>query len=524
MTNDFDQGLVEKAWCPGCGNFGILQVLKNALQELGKRPEQVCLVSGIGQAAKTPQYLRANYFNGLHGRSLSPATAIKAANPELDVVVTSGDGCMYGEGGNHFIHTVRRNPNITILVHDNMVYGLTKGQGSPTTPKGRETTLQFEGVQAEPFNPLSVAIALDASFVARASIHDLKGTKEIIKKAVEHEGLSIVDIFQPCVTFNKVNTYQWLPENTYYLDESHDVHDRQAAFAKALETEKYPLGVFYISQGKTIFQGQRKTPLYKQELSLPALHALFQNKSTVHRGDVTVESIIQETPTTKTFICSRPEGFTFRAGQYAMLGFADKRTINKKNQIPLTIASSPHEEHLVFTIKKNTDFTTALLEDVNVGDKLFLSGPLGKAFCFENIPTRDVVMFSAGSGITPFRSMMRYALAKQLPHTFTMINANSSFEEIMYREELDQLSNENEHIFIMNSLDTCDEAWCGETGYISEEMIDKHVHFEVDNSYLLCGPPPMIKAVEEVLVKKGVHPSRIIKEDWEIPSANSKEE
>lgn len=131
--NPFNLENAEIAWCPGCGNFGILNILKKSLAELEITPENLVMVSGIGQAAKTPQYLKTNFFNGLHGRALPVATAIKAANPELTVIAESGDGCMYGEGGNHFIHSIRRNPNITCIVHNNMIYGLTKGKASPTS-------------------------------------------------------------------------------------------------------------------------------------------------------------------------------------------------------------------------------------------------------------------------------------------------------------------------------------------------------------------------------------------------------
>src|SRR3989344_6379295 len=209
MPTKFDMGPIDIAWCPGCGNFPINNLMKQALEELGLKPEQVALTSGIGQAGKAPQYLRCNFFNGLHGRALPLATAIKAANPELTVITETGDGDMYGEGGNHYIHTIRRNPNITTLVHNNMVYGLTKGQASPTSEKGMVTPVQVNGVYLEPFNPISTAIALDCSFVARANCGDLQQTKEIIKKAIQHKGFALVDIFQPCVVYNKVNTYPW---------------------------------------------------------------------------------------------------------------------------------------------------------------------------------------------------------------------------------------------------------------------------------------------------------------------------
>src|SRR3989338_2986843 len=209
------------AWCPGCGNDGILTLLKEVITELALPREKLVMVSGIGQAAKIPQYFKTNYFNGLHGRALPPATAIKASNPELTVIAESGDGDMYGEGGNHFIHCIRRNPDIKNFVHNNMVYGLTKGQASPTSERGFVTPVQIGGVILEPFNPIAVAIALDASFVARAFVGHQKETKTILKEAIEHHGYALVDIFQPCVTFNKINTYQWFREHTYYLDEKH---------------------------------------------------------------------------------------------------------------------------------------------------------------------------------------------------------------------------------------------------------------------------------------------------------------
>lgn len=241
------------AWCPGCGDFSILKILKEALTELEINPKELVICSGIGQAAKTPHYLDCNVFNGLHGRALPPATAIKTVNPSLTVIAISGDGDMYGEGGNHLISTMRRNPNITNIVNNNMVYGLTKGQASPTTQKGFLTAVQNTGVSTEPFNPIATAIAQDASFVARAFCGDVEQSKEILKKAILHKGYSLVDIFQPCVTFNKVNTFKWFKENTYYLDENYDCTNRVKAFEKSIETDKLPLGVFYVNEIKTVF-------------------------------------------------------------------------------------------------------------------------------------------------------------------------------------------------------------------------------------------------------------------------------
>ncbi len=281
----FDMPNCDIAWCPGCGDFSILKILKQALEELTIEPENLVMVSGIGQAAKIPHYLKCNLFNGLHGRALPPATAIKAANPSLVVIAESGDGDMYGEGGNHFIHTIRRNPGITNIVHNNMVYGLTKGQASPTSQIGFKTPLQVNGVIAEPFNPLAVAISLNAGFVARAFAGDPDQTKDIFKKAIEYNGYALVDVFQPCVTFNKINTHRWFKDNTYYLDDSHDPSNRKAAFEKALEDEKFPLGVFYINSEKKPFEEsictyqENKQPLHERKTDMAKLQKLMETYS-----------------------------------------------------------------------------------------------------------------------------------------------------------------------------------------------------------------------------------------------------
>jgi len=282
-TSIFDLSEQEIAWCPGCGNFGILKELKIALSELKIPPENLVMVSGIGQAAKIPQYLKTNYFNGLHGRSLPVATAIKACNPTLTVIAESGDGCMYGEGGNHFIHAIRRNPNITNIIHNNMVYGLTKGQASPTSQRGFKTPVQINGVMLEPFNPLAVAISLDASFVARTYSGDLDLTVEILKNAITHKGYALIDILQPCVSFNKVNTYQWYKEHTYPLAKTHDPSNREKAFKKAIEQEKLALGIFYINNKPTFEDNlplyrQNKDPLFQRDLNLTKLTTLINSK------------------------------------------------------------------------------------------------------------------------------------------------------------------------------------------------------------------------------------------------------
>jgi 2-oxoglutarate ferredoxin oxidoreductase subunit beta len=253
-TNPFQRTCPDIAWCPGCGNFAILDIVQQALAGLSLDPRHVVMVSGIGQAAKLPHYLTSHFFNGLHGRGLPVATAIRAANPSLTVIAESGDGDMYGEGGNHFLHAVRRNPHLTLVVHDNMVYGLTKGQASPTSQKGFRTPVQFHGVTSEPLNPVALAIALNASFVARGFSGDAAGTRDLLMEAIRHKGFALVDILQPCVTFNKLNTFAWYKTHSSPLPGTHDPTDREAAFARALATDPIPLGILFREEGRPTFE------------------------------------------------------------------------------------------------------------------------------------------------------------------------------------------------------------------------------------------------------------------------------
>lgn len=276
---DMPQG-TDMAWCPGCGNFPILNIVKMALAELDIEPQNAVICSGIGQAAKTPHYLRVNYFNGLHGRALPPAIAIKVSSPKLTVIAESGDGDTYGEGGNHFLHTIRRNPDITNIVHDNMIYGLTKGQAAPTSEKGLKNPIQPEGVIVEQFNPLAVALSLDATFVARAFSGDILQTKEIIKAAILHKGYALVDVFQPCVVFNKQNTYQWFKEKSYYVDESHDKEDKMKALEIAFDLDRLALGVIYQREGKPTYETlvrEGDEPLYSRQLDMGKFDMLVKS-------------------------------------------------------------------------------------------------------------------------------------------------------------------------------------------------------------------------------------------------------
>jgi 2-oxoglutarate/2-oxoacid ferredoxin oxidoreductase subunit beta len=236
----------ETAWCPGCGNFSILACLSRALDELGCDPHDVLMVAGIGQAAKIPQYINANCFSGLHGRALPAAVGAKIANEKLTVIVSTGDGDSYGEGGNHFIHNIRRNIDITHFVHDNQIYGLTKGQASPTTEIGQVTHAQPDGSHNNPLNPVLVALAVGAGFVARAFSGNQEQLVSIMKEAITYRGYALVDILQPCVSFNKVNTFASTSSRVYPLPDSHDPTDRLAAMRAALATgEKIPTGIFY---------------------------------------------------------------------------------------------------------------------------------------------------------------------------------------------------------------------------------------------------------------------------------------
>jgi 2-oxoglutarate ferredoxin oxidoreductase subunit beta len=266
------------AWCPGCGNFGILKAFKEAMVGLGLEPHQFVIVSGIGQAGKFPHYLRCNTFNGLHGRTLPVATGIRLANHEITVFAVAGDGDCYGEGGNHLIHAIRRNVNIKLLVHDNQVYGLTKGQASPTSLHGMVTKVQTYGVVSEPLNPVALAISLDCSFVARGFAGDTEHLKGLIMEAVRHEGFSLIDILQPCVTFNKINTYEWYRKRVYYLGSDYDPINRIKAFERSLEFgDKIPLGVIYRNERKPyermlpVLDG---APLVRQVLDLSLDSAL----------------------------------------------------------------------------------------------------------------------------------------------------------------------------------------------------------------------------------------------------------
>jgi 2-oxoglutarate ferredoxin oxidoreductase subunit beta len=246
MVRMEDYGDYVTAWCPGCGNFSIQKAVKQALVAMQLKPSELLFVSGIGQAAKAPHYLNVNVFNGLHGRSLPVATGAKLANPKLTVVVESGDGCNYGEGGNHLLAAIRRNIDVTLLVHNNQVYGLTKGQASPTSAEGFITKSQPHGVPSAAFNPVEVAVAMRAGFVARGFAGRIDHLSQLIQRGIAHRGFALIDVLQPCVSFNKVNTFNWYKRRCYDLPSEYDPGDWDRAIKVASEWgDRIPIGVIY---------------------------------------------------------------------------------------------------------------------------------------------------------------------------------------------------------------------------------------------------------------------------------------
>ncbi|MBM4461799.1 MAG: 2-oxoacid ferredoxin oxidoreductase [Chloroflexi bacterium] len=260
----------EIAWCPGCGNFGILRAVRKALVSLQIEPHRVLMVSGIGQAGKFPHYTRCHVLNELHGRPIPAATAAKIVNPELTVIAISGDGDAYGEGGNHFIHSMNRNVDITYLVHNNQVYALTKGQACPTTDLGYTTRMNPQGAWVS-LRPLALAVACDCSFVARGFAGEVDHLARLVEIGVKHRGFALIEILQPCVTFNNKNTFQWYKQRVYKLEAEvgYNPGDRAAAFNKALEWgDRIPIGVIY----------QKERPLFEEYIGVSAAAPLVREE------------------------------------------------------------------------------------------------------------------------------------------------------------------------------------------------------------------------------------------------------
>lgn len=275
MATTEDFSVKEKPqWCPGCGNYAIHMAIKGALVEAGIEPHQSVIVSGIGCSGKMPHFLRSYGFESLHGRVLPPASGIRLANHELTVIGVGGDGDGYGIGMGHFIHIMRRNYDLTYIVHDNQVYGLTTGQAAPTSQKGMKTKSTPYGNLEEPVHPIPLALTMGATYVARGFAGEMKHLTSLIAGGMKHRGFALIDVLQPCVTFNKANTYEYWKQRIYKLEEhGHDPSDFAKAMEKANEDwktnfEKVPIGLFYKEEKPTYESGlpQLKIPLVKHDI------------------------------------------------------------------------------------------------------------------------------------------------------------------------------------------------------------------------------------------------------------------
>lgn len=247
LVKESYKGKVHPDWCPGCGDFSVLSALQTALFELGLNPHQVVVISGIGCSSNLPGFINTYGMHTLHGRSLAVGTGVKLGNHDLKVICVGGDGDGYGIGGNHFVHTMRRNVDLTYIVMDNQIYGLTTGQTSPTSVKGMKTKSTPMGNVENPINPIPMAMVVGATYVARGFSGKQKHLVELMKGAIMHKGFSLVDVFSPCVTYNKDNTYQWFNPRVKVLEEQgHDPADFQAALTKGYQWgDEIPIGLFW---------------------------------------------------------------------------------------------------------------------------------------------------------------------------------------------------------------------------------------------------------------------------------------
>ena len=236
----------QPTWCPGCGDFGTMNGMMKALAETGNHPDDTFIVAGIGCSGKIGTYMHSYAIHGVHGRALPVGTGVKLTNPDLEVMVAGGDGDGYSIGAGHFVHAVRRNVDMSYIVMDNRIYGLTKGQASPTSREDFETSTTPEGPQQPPVNPLALALAAGGTFIAQSFSTDAKRHAELVRQAIEHDGFGFVNVFSPCVTFNDVDTYDYFRDNLVDLAETdHDPHDRDGAKEKILDASKEYMGILY---------------------------------------------------------------------------------------------------------------------------------------------------------------------------------------------------------------------------------------------------------------------------------------
>ncbi len=268
---DTYKGPVDPDWCPGCGDFGVLKSVQEAAGRLGIKPENLLIVSGIGCSSNLPGFIHAYGIHSLHGRSVPVATGAHLANTELKTVITGGDGDGYGIGVGHLLHAMRRNLDVTYVVMDNQIYGLTTGQASPTTTKGHKTKSTPQGNIETPLNPLALAITSGATYVARGFSGEQKHLVDMIAGGMAHKGFALIDVFSPCVTYNKINTYPWFKERVYKLeDKGWDAGDFYKSIEKSYEWgDTIPVGVLYKTDMPTYEDGEpnlQKGPLVKAKL------------------------------------------------------------------------------------------------------------------------------------------------------------------------------------------------------------------------------------------------------------------
>ncbi len=252
-------------WCPGCGDFSVLAAMQRAVANLGFEPEEVAVVSGIGCSGRISGYINSYGLHGIHGRALPIAQGLKMANRDLTVIASGGDGDGFAIGLNHTIHAIRRNIDITYIVMDNQIYGLTKGQTSPRSQIGFQTKSTPKGSIESPLSPLEMALAAGATFVAQGMSSDLKGLTSIIEAGIQHKGFSMVNVYSPCVTYNKINTYDWFKEHVANLDtiEGYDPQDREMAMSILMKHKGLVNGVIY--QNKEVKSYQELVPGFKEE-------------------------------------------------------------------------------------------------------------------------------------------------------------------------------------------------------------------------------------------------------------------
>jgi 2-oxoglutarate ferredoxin oxidoreductase subunit beta len=269
---------VKPNWCPGCGDFSVQAAIQRAAANVGLEPESLAVISGIGCSGRISGYINAYGLHGIHGRALPIAQGVKLANRELTVIASGGDGDGFAIGMGHTVHAIRRNVDVTYIVMDNQIYGLTKGQTSPRSAEGFKTKSTPEGSIETTLSPLEIAMSAGATFIAQSFSSDLKQLTALIEAGLQHKGFSLINVFSPCVTFNKVNTYDWFKENIVNLDQfpDYDSSNRLAAMTKIMETNGMLTGLIYQNKERKSYEdlvtGFQEGGLANQKLELSQEH------------------------------------------------------------------------------------------------------------------------------------------------------------------------------------------------------------------------------------------------------------